>query len=335
VSRLSIRARLTGAFALAMIVVLAGAGLFVYLRFSADLDEAVNASLAGRADAAAALVSSSGQTLAGPAPGPLEDPEESFVEVLSADARVLDATGLLGPREVREATREGLLVERSVPGIEGTTRVLARPLSAAPGSAVLVVGQSLDDRSEALAGLVASLAIGGSVAVALASIVGYLLAAAGLAPVEAMRRRAREVSLTRDDEWLPLPAARDEVRRLAETLNEMLDRLRRSFARERRFVADASHELRTPVAVGEVLSTREMAETPLAQFDNALLTRDTITIEPSVLEYKLYAPRVGPVLVVGVSGGPGSREELVELDNASQEWTRKAGTAPLGEGPTS
>ncbi len=84
---------------------------------------------------------------------------------------------------------------------------------------------------------------------ALASIVGYVLAAAGLAPVEAMRRRAREVSLTRDDEWLPLPAARDEVRRLAETLNEMLDRLRRSFARERRFVADASHELRTPVAV--------------------------------------------------------------------------------------
>ena len=86
---------------------------------------------------------------------------------------------------------------------------------------------------------------------------------------------------------------------------------------------------------GEVLSTREMAETPYAQFDNALLTKDTITIEPSVLEYKLYAPRVGPVLVVSVSGGPGSREELVKLDNASQEWTSKSGTAPLGEGPTS
>jgi two-component system OmpR family sensor kinase len=55
--------------------------------------------------------------------------------------------------------------------------------------------------------------------------------------------------LTRDDERMPLPAARDEVRRLGETLNEMLDRLRRSFERERRFVADASHELRTPIAV--------------------------------------------------------------------------------------
>ncbi len=86
-------------------------------------------------------------------------------------------------------------------------------------------------------------------AVALASLVGYLLAAAGLRPVEAIRRRASEVSLSGEEERLPVPGARDEVRRLAETLNEMLDRLRGSFERERRFVADASHELRTPVAV--------------------------------------------------------------------------------------
>ncbi len=86
---------------------------------------------------------------------------------------------------------------------------------------------------------------------------------------------------------------------------------------------------------GEILSTDEMAETPYGRFGDALLTKDTITIEPDVLEYKLYAPRVGPVLVVGVSGGPGSREELIKLDNASEEWTKKAGTAPLGEGPVS
>jgi two-component system OmpR family sensor kinase len=114
---------------------------------------------------------------------------------------------------------------------------------------VVVVGQSLDDRDETLAGLVASFAIGGPIAVVLASLLGYGLAAAGLRPVEAMRRRAGEISLRRDEDRLPLPAARDEVRRLGETLNEMLDRLRRSFERERRFVADASHELRTPVAV--------------------------------------------------------------------------------------
>ena len=81
---------------------------------------------------------------------------------------------------------------------------------------------------------------------------------------------------------------------------------------------------------GEVLSTDEMAQVPFGQYDNALLTKDTITIEPNVLEYKLYAKDVGPVLTLGVSGGPGSREELINLDSASQKETEKAGTVPLG-----
>ena len=81
------------------------------------------------------------------------------------------------------------------------------------------------------------------------SLLGYALAAVGLRPVEAMRARAEGISLDGDPAPLPLPAARDEVHRLGETLNAMLDRLRRSYDRERRFVADASHELRTPIAV--------------------------------------------------------------------------------------
>jgi signal transduction histidine kinase len=113
----------------------------------------------------------------------------------------------------------------------------------------VAVGQSLQDRDDTLGNLIRSFALGGPIAVLLASVLGYALAAAGLRPVEAMRRRARDVSLSSADERLPLPAARDEIRRLGETLNEMLDRLGRSFERERRFVADASHELRTPVAV--------------------------------------------------------------------------------------
>jgi signal transduction histidine kinase len=64
-----------------------------------------------------------------------------------------------------------------------------------------------------------------------------------------MRRRAAAISLSGEPERLPLGPAHDEIRRLGETLNEMLDRLRRSFERERRFVADASHELRSPIAV--------------------------------------------------------------------------------------
>ena len=84
---------------------------------------------------------------------------------------------------------------------------------------------------------------------------------------------------------------------------------------------------------GGVLSTDEIAQVPYGRFGDALLTKDTIAIEPNVLEYKLYAPDVGPVLTLGISGGPGSREELVKRDQASEACAAKAGAAPLGEGP--
>jgi hypothetical protein len=81
---------------------------------------------------------------------------------------------------------------------------------------------------------------------------------------------------------------------------------------------------------GEVLGLDEQAEVPAGHFDQALLTKDTITIEPDVLEYKLYAPGVGPVLVLGVSGG-GGREELVEVGTVPADVARAAGSTPLGE----
>jgi hypothetical protein len=81
---------------------------------------------------------------------------------------------------------------------------------------------------------------------------------------------------------------------------------------------------------GEVLSVEEQAEVPYGHFEAVLLTKDTSGIEPDVLEYKLYAPGVGPVLVFGVSGG-GGREELLDVATVSDEVARAAGTVPLGE----
>jgi two-component system, OmpR family, sensor kinase len=213
------------AFAAATTLVLAAAAAFVYVQLRSDLDESVDSTLATRA----AGVARSGvlAVVSG-------DAEESFARIVSPDGRVLEAEGgARGP----VAPVSG---DRRVPGIDGTARVLARP----GGENVVIVGQSLEDRDEVLGTLVAAFAIGGPLAVVLASLLGYALAGAGLRPVEAMRRRAAA-----GDERLPLPAAHDEIRRLGETLNEMLARLRRSLERERRFVADASHELRTPLAV--------------------------------------------------------------------------------------
>ena len=219
-SRLPIRVRLTLAFAAALALVLAVAWLFVYAWVRADLDEAVDDAL----DARAAAVARSGA-----AAGLAGDAEDGFALVLD-DGRVVDRAG--GARGVVEPVSG----ERHVAGIDGTVRVLARD--------GVVVGQSLEDRDEVLSGLVAAFALGGPLAVVLASLLGYVLAGGALRPVEAMRRRAAA-----GDERLPLPAAHDEIHRLGETLNELLARLRGSLERERRFVADASHELRTPLAV--------------------------------------------------------------------------------------
>jgi hypothetical protein len=81
---------------------------------------------------------------------------------------------------------------------------------------------------------------------------------------------------------------------------------------------------------GEILSTEEQVEVPAGRYDDAVLTKDTITIQPEVLEYKLYARGVGPVLVFGVSGG-GGREELVEFGQVDLSIAEAAGTVSLGE----
>jgi signal transduction histidine kinase len=254
VSRLSIRTRLTSAFALAMVLVLAAGGVFVYLRLEADLDEPINSGLRLRADDVAGLIQQSDAGLSPATSGRLAEAEESFAQVLTPRGRVVDAIGgarvpALTPEQAAAISPAPTFLERDVAGIVDTARLLARRVEANGRPRILVVGASLEDRNDALSGVIASFLIGGAVAVLLASGVGYLLAKAGLSPVEAMRRRAARISLARAGERLPLPAAHDEIRSLGETLNEMLARLQESFERERRFVADASHELRTPLAV--------------------------------------------------------------------------------------
>jgi hypothetical protein len=81
---------------------------------------------------------------------------------------------------------------------------------------------------------------------------------------------------------------------------------------------------------GEVLATDKQVEVPAGHYTDAVLTEDTNALEPKVLEFKMYAPDVGPVLAVGVSGGAG-REELVKLERVSAGAAKAAGMTPLGE----
>jgi heavy metal sensor kinase len=229
VSRLPLRIRLTLAFAVAMAVVLAILGAFLYVRVRDALDEQLNQSLRTRAQAAG---------VAGP--GRRVGDDEGFVQVLDGNT-----TGPLSPEEVERAQRESYFAERErVPGVEGPIRLF---VTEANGT-VVVAGTSLDDRDEAVSALLTQLAIGGPIALVLTALAGYAVAGAALRPVEAMRRRAQEISARVEGDRLPEPEGDDEIARLARTLNEMLARLEAGMERERRFVAEASHELRTPLA---------------------------------------------------------------------------------------
>ena len=187
---------------------------------------------------------------------PLEDPEESFVQVFDLDGRLLEHAGTardaaLTPDEMAGTTTVDRWMQRDVAHVDGTVRMLVRRVATDAGALIVVVGQSLRDRDEALRDVRNSFAIGGPTAVLVASLMGYWLARLGLRPVEEMRLAAADISARRTGQRLPLPLAQDEVRRLGQTLNDMLGRLERSFERERSFVSDASHELRTPVAVAK------------------------------------------------------------------------------------
>jgi signal transduction histidine kinase len=122
-------------------------------------------------------------------------------------------------------------------------------LARADGGQVLVVGTSREDVADALQRVLTQLLIGGPLVLLAAAAAGYFVAGSALRPIERMRRRAASISAQRSEDRLPLPATHDEVRRLGETLNAMLDRLDEGLRRERRFVAEAGHELRTPLAL--------------------------------------------------------------------------------------
>jgi heavy metal sensor kinase len=252
--RFPIRVRLTLAFALVMALVLAGAGAFVYLRLGAELDRAVDQGLRSRAAALATVARSADRSLADS--GSLAQRGESVAQILTSRGRVVGsaperASGpLLSASELRRARRGAMTVEhRSVPGVEGRTRLRAAPVRAGDRELVVVAGASVDDRDEALQSLLVLLLIGGGVALALASLAGYGLAAAALRPVDAMRGEAAAVSVSEPGRRLPVPDTGDEIARLGETLNQMLARQEGALARERTFLSDASHELRTPLAI--------------------------------------------------------------------------------------
>ncbi len=138
---------------------------------------------------------------------------------------------------------------RTLPDAQGGFLVVTRPLSLEGTPLRLAAVYPLHDVQTVLDRIRASFLVAIPLLLACAAAGGYFLARRGLSPVAAMAARASRISASTLHERLPVSATGDELGELATVVNGLLDRLERAFAQQRRFMADASHELRTPTAI--------------------------------------------------------------------------------------
>jgi signal transduction histidine kinase len=220
---------------------------------------------------------------------------------------------------VRQLSAEELiLAQRTVESPEGTRTVVAiSPLSG--------VSRSIDS-------VVTALWTGIPFLIAVVGFVCWHITGRTLRPVDAMTRRAEEISHSTLDERLPTPGTRDEIDRLAVTLNSMLARLEEAARRQREFVSDASHELRSPIA-----ATRAQLEVALAHPETAAWDR----VAADVLEETFRLERlVDDLLALARAEEMALRREEVDLRELLDEQLRRArdgrvtveGTAPVLHG---
>ncbi len=147
-----------------------------------------------------------------------------------------------------------------IKGGENGYRGFARHFSSGGNTYTLVILQSLHPQRVMLEEVAATFAWVIPIAIVLASVGGYFLARKSLAPVVAMSSQAGRIGAANLHERLEVDNDKDELGHLARAFNSLLDRLSQSFERQQRFMADASHELRTPVAI-----LRGEAEVALSQ----------------------------------------------------------------------
>lgn len=251
VSRLPLRLRLVAGFSVVMFAVLVAAGAFVYWRVAYALDRGLDTELSQASGALAPLVGSDGR---------VTDRDAAAAtgvawQVLSPDGSVLDHGGPAGRTPMVSAgqlARVGSTAHIFNTGdflLPGHQPYRLRVAPAGNGD-YLLVGVRRDHRDEALRELLVQLSVAMLGALLITAFVGERLARAALRPVERYRRRAAAIAAGSAELRLDVPPLRDdEITRLGHTFNEMLSSLEEALDRERHFVSEASHELRTPITL--------------------------------------------------------------------------------------
>ncbi len=213
----------------------------------------------------------------GPSGLVVDDAEDSLIQVLDQDGKVVmsspNATGLAAVAQLRPG---GSAPVKAPIDADEDFLAVATAADTPWGRYTVVVARNTETVAQSTRVVTGALALGLPVLLLLVAVTTWKVVGRALAPVEAIRSEVDAVSAAELHRRVPDPPGDDEIARLARTMNRMLGRLEHAQARQRRFVSDASHELRSPVASirqhAEVAlahpdrtTTRELAETVLAE----------------------------------------------------------------------
>jgi len=254
----SLRVRLAAAAAASILAAVVLSAVITVLLVDHQLRSSLDSGLRARAQEVAQLAVSAPAVL--DAPGALESPvsgRQVLVEVIDARGRILARSLTLGARVLPEG---GVAFAARVHGRTGAqdirfdgrpVRLYAAPIADASGPAAggaVLVASDTSDIGHVVGALGAGVALSGAAIVLLAALAAAILTRRGLRPLRALADAAGEIERTADPaQRLPAAPTTDEVGQLTGVLNRMLSSLEQARAGERRFLADASHELRTPV----------------------------------------------------------------------------------------
>lgn len=193
---------------------------------------------------------------------------DAQAQVLAADGSVLSATrslvGLPAIYKLSPASDTPVRLKSADGVVPTEIQVLATRATVGAQSVTIVTGTSTDLLRQVTTAFLQHLLLGLPIILLLAAAAVWLVVGRALRPVETIRRAAGEITSADLSRRVPEPGTRDEVGHLAQTMNAMLQRLEDSAHRQRRFVADASHELRSPLA-----GIRTSLEVGLAHPDHA------------------------------------------------------------------
>lgn len=265
-----IRVRLTLIFAGALGAIVAVAGVVLTLTMRAQLRATTDDGLLSRAQVIRAAYESGRRGVLEGAS--LIPRDEAFAQIIDSTGTVAAASAGVGGEPLLEDQTLGLIEIPSfftrragLGGEEIPIRLLALRL---PGGDALIVGASLEEQQEAVGTVTGLLLLGGPLVIALGAWLVWSVTGAALRPVERLREEADAVSVSDAGRLLTVTGTDDEIARLGRSFNSLLTRLDDALKKERRFVDDASHELRTPVS--RIRSELELA---LSESNSAEETR--------------------------------------------------------------